>query len=142
MAETNPKNIFIGMIFAAIILISGIGLMSHVFSDNPDSATGFDKEGFNNTMNYYNELQDNIDNLEGNFTRATAQNVGILGAIGNLIQVAWTSITQMFGTIGLMSNFMSGIAFYLGLPTWLPSLLFSVILIIVIIWAVILIFRS
>lgn len=140
--ETNPKNIFIGMLFAAIMIISGISISSWVFSENPESATGFDQAGFNNSMNYYDELQNDIGNMSDAFTSASSKNVGILGSIGNLIQLSWTSITTMFSTMTLMSGFIGSITLWLGLPLWLPPLLFAAIIMIVVIWAIVLIFRS
>ena len=139
--ETNPKNIFIGLIFGVIILMLGIGFFSFAMTQNPTAGTGFDAEAFNNSVNYMTDMQSKINETQSSLQYASSENVGILGSAGALIQAAWTSIKSMFSAIGYTSKFLAGITDILHIPAYITGLLVSVIIIIIVVWIVLLVFR-
>lgn len=140
--ETNPKNIFIGLIFSIIIFMLGIGLFAFANTQNPTVSVGFDSDAFNNSVNYMTDMQSKINQTQTDLEYASSQNVGILGAIGALVQASWTSIKSMFSAIGYTSQFLSGIAAMLNIPSYVPGLLVSVIIITIVIWIISMVFRK
>jgi hypothetical protein len=141
VGETTPKHVFIGIIFGLIIIISGISLLSWSVSQNTNSMTQTELQALNNTFqnNIYTTVQDQVYNLNSSISTATA-NAGFFGMIESLINVAWNSLKSMFSSIGFALVFMTGVSSYMHINPFIVGLLFSVLIVMLAFW-IILIFR-
>jgi hypothetical protein len=139
--ETSPKNLYIGLLVAIVMFALGFRLMSDAVIQNSDAATGFSTAGFNNSINQMLEIQSDINKTQADLLAASSKNVGIITYVEALLSAGWASLVSMFKTIAYSTSFFTSIAMYLHLPSEV-LVLTSIIVIIVVTWAIYLIFKK
>jgi hypothetical protein len=139
--DTDPKNIYIGLIFALIMMLLGFSFLGHDVYMNPANFNDIDVGALNSSLSYMDDLQVNINQTSNAIHYASTEDVGPLGIIGALILAGWTSIKQFYSTITYATAFLTGITGLLGIPAFVTGLIISVITIMVVTWLIYLIFK-
>ena len=139
--ETDPKNIYIGLIFGLMMLILGFSFLGHDISQNPTNFNDMNITALNNSLNYQNDMQTGLNSTRYALQYASTADVGPLGVVGALLMAGWNSIKTFFSTIGYATVFLSGIGGLLSIPAYVIGLFISVITIMIVAWILYLIFK-
>lgn len=119
----------IASIFATILIVSGVLVLSDIAATNPSVIPPDELERFNNSFNIQENLDEKVGGLRSNIENADPQ-FGAFGGINALATVAWNGFQTLFASFDFIGNAIDSLSSYFGIPPIIPTLLGLVVIVI------------
>jgi hypothetical protein len=128
----TPRDYIIGVIIFTIIVGSCAFIMSELKSDNPtlgDDSVEF--QSFNSTFYKYNEVSSTVGKWQLNMENVSQDN-SVLGVWDSLISGGWSILSLLGSSFSFMNGVFVGFAAVLGIPTFVVTLMYLIVIVIII----------
>jgi len=129
----NLKQLIISFVIFTFFIVGGATMLSEFNNSDPtftqDSGEKF--KDFNRTFDKLNDINESTTNIQKSIT-AFDQDPGLWGMINALVTSAWSGLKGIFTSFSFMNSAFTGMSNVFGIPTWVGSLIISIILIIII----------
>ena len=125
------KQYIIGIIVFTLIIVGGVGMILEMKTFDPTFASDERFSKFNDTFNVYSEVTGEVEELSEGITNAEPE-WGVFGGLYALTKLVWHSLTQIPTMFGFMIGVYGGISEIFGVPAWIPTLIISIISIIIV----------
>lgn len=130
MAEDiTPRHLLYGVIITMLVILSGITMFSSL-DENGSFSEDSRFEGFNSSMNQYEDVINSTDTLRSNI-EDSEEDVDRFGMLNSLIQTSWQSLKLIFSSFSVINTILTTIAATIGIPSWAVALLFGIIIVII-----------
>ena len=119
--------------FAIFSLVTGLGIsmVKEVRDVVPSSFNESDLNDFNDTFNKIDDFEEQGESLETRLTSDERNDFGVFGALNDLIKTAWFTIKNTFSSFDFISTMITGISSRFGVPSFVPTILVTIIIFII-----------
>lgn len=144
MAETLPRHYIIAGIFFSLLILGVFYSLNLVkngsIGDGSDANPTFMADGqiteLNRTFNNVDHLTTNITELKTKVVGLRPENtLDIISLPVAFVQTAWATMKVMIGMFDFMDTAFAGLSAFLGVPTWIISII-SLFVIIILVFGV------
>lgn len=131
--ETTIRAYFIGAVVLTFIIVGGLSMIMSVQQSDDTFVNSTEINRFNQSFNTYNSLTGNISNLESGLkSDNSTSDYGSFGVLNSLIQSAWQVFRSIPTTFAFIGNIFLSLSTFFGVPVWIPTLILSIISIIIV----------
>ncbi len=132
MGMVLPRHFFYGIIIFTMLVSSVVGLLTLVrdggVGDGSEAVPGLMSSEriteFNRTFNKADNVTSNVEELK---TKMQGLNIekttDIISLPLALVSTSWSMIKFITNSFGFMTSAFEGLSAYLGVPTWIPTLI-------------------
>lgn len=136
MAEM--KEYLISIVLFTFIIMGGMLLISEFRTHSSSFGTEAEYQSYNYTFNTLDKITTQVDSLKGNIEDSD-NDFGLFGVLNSIIGSTWQAVKLFFTSFSFMDSVFNGVSDYFGVPAWIPSLIITLITIMVVfaIWALV-----
>lgn len=128
---TKPSTYIIGILVFTMFILGGVGIIGELMQSNPAFGDSDKYTQFNKTFNVYNRVTTSVDSLKTNIEEADTD-FGLFGVLNALISSSWQTLRLLVSSLNFMNGVFEGLHTMFGLPTWVPSIIISIITVIIV----------
>jgi len=131
---SNTSTYVIGIIILCLLVAGGSSLMGIMVQHDKtmlDGKSGMDYANFNKTFNKQQDIVKNVNDMKDQLTKAPAE-FGVYGVLNSLISTAWNLLQTIFTSFDFMTSMFTSLDEYYGIPTWVGTLVVSIIFTVII----------
>lgn len=124
----------VGVVMFTFFIVGGLAMIA-MFNDSDSTFIDTNKyNSFNQSVNKYQDVTESLGDIEESVTSASGGS-----SLSDLIQVAWNTLKSLPTLFSFMTSAYFGLADFFGVPLWIPALLGTIVVIIIIfaIWGAI-----
>jgi hypothetical protein len=136
--EESPKKLLIGLVIGTMVIFSVMLMVDRLLVVNP-TVLGTEYDSFKERMNQSVELDKSVTKLQSLVGNSTGSGSNPIYTIGSTL---WNGVKYMFSSVSFFSSMLSSLPELLGLPSWLGTLLFMIVTLLLVFWLVEMIFRA
>jgi hypothetical protein len=136
--EESPKKLLIGLIIGTMVIFSIMLMVDRLLVVNP-TVLGTEYDSFKERMNQSVELDKSVTKLQSLVGNSTGSGSNPITTIGSTL---WNGVKYMFSSVSFFNSMLSSLSELLGLPSWVGTLLFMVVTLLLVFWLVEMIFRA
>lgn len=125
MTDMKPSHYIVGIILFTFAIMGVLGLMTAFDQQDENFLDDEEYYAFNTTFNKYDNLNSNIDELQGRLSSDTEE--GTFGVLNSLIKIGWNSLTTLLTSFSFMEDVFNGMTTFFGVPYWIPALIIMLI---------------
>ena len=142
MAEMIPRHFVLGGIIFTMLIVGVFSVISLVNSGSPtgdgsDAVIGFAQSNqlteFNKSFNKIDNFTTDVNKLKTKFTELKPE--GALETITlpiAFITTAWAAISVVGDIFGFMNSSFEGLTAWLGIPSWIPTLIILIVIVVLV----------
>lgn len=121
------KSYVYGTIMFSFIILGLVTIMSNFFGNKVTLSQDSDEYArFNSTFNTFDSINAGTNQLQQSMQQSPSQK-GSFGFLDSLISSAWNTLTNVFTSFSAITNMLSSLSSYFGIPTWVGGTLISLI---------------
>jgi len=124
------KKYIIGIILFVIIIVGGVSMLSELNKSDPTFTDSEDFTQFNKSFDKLNDVTAATDSLESGIEEAKPD-LGFFGVLNALISSVWNTVKLTFNSLNFMNSVFNAGSTVFGLPTWIGSLIISIVTVII-----------
>jgi hypothetical protein len=136
--EESPKKLIIGLIIGTMVVLSVMLMINRLVSVNP-TVMGSEYSNFSVKLDKSQELNQSVSGLKSLVEGSTSGPLGVIAAIVNTL---WNGIRVIFNSVGFFGVMLESLTDFIGLPSYIPTLLFMIVTLLLVFWLIDIIFRS
>jgi hypothetical protein len=134
----DMKDYLVGIVLFTFVIMGGMLVISEFNSKSPVFASDEDIIKYNSTFNTFDKITTQVDSLKGNIEDAD-NDFGFFGVLNSIIGSTWQAVKLFFYSFSFMDDIFYGMSTYFGVPTWVPTLIITLITIMIVfaIWSLV-----
>jgi len=136
--EESPKKILIGLVIGTMVVLSVMIMINRMVDVNP-AAMGEDYEVFKEKLDQSSKVNESVSDMES-LVKGSAG--GVFGVISTIVNTLWNGIKTIFNSFSFFGTMLESLTEILHLPSWVGTMIFLIITIILVFWLIDIIFRS
>jgi len=136
--EESPKKLIIGLIVGTMVVLSVMLMINRLVAVNP-TVMGSEYSNFSVKLDKSQELNQSVSGLKSLVEGSTSGPLGVIAAIVNTL---WNGIKVIFNSVGFFGVMLESLTDFIGLPSYVPTLLFMIVTLLLVFWLIDIIFRS
>lgn len=130
MADIQPRDYLVGIILFTLIIVGGVQLIDR-FQSVDSAYIDQDKYNkFNETFNVQNDVQDSVQNIRNSIV--TLKLPAPIEFIATMFLTAFQALMSLFTSLSFMDAVFTGLYTMFGIPSWVSSLLISLVTIMIV----------
>ena len=126
--EIKPRDIVVSFGLFALVIFSVVWLIGGVSGVNTSLIDAAEYEGFNNTVNEFNEYTATIEELETKTRNFTASEGGAFSFLNNLINQGWQTLRLMWQSFSFIGTAINNLGTMFGVPNFAVVLLVAILI--------------
>jgi hypothetical protein len=130
MAKVQPRDYIVGIILFTFIIVGGVHLINAFYVAEPTYVDQDKFSEFNNTFNVYNEVTESVDDIEGSIISQDLP--APIEFIATMFLTAFQALMSLFTSLSFMDAVFSGLTGVFGIPSWIPTLILSLVTVMIV----------
>ena len=131
MTEILPRHYIIAIMLFTMIIIGGVAIIAEFRAVDDEFVDEERYADFNKTFNKYEDIMDISNNTQRNIQNMENTDFGIFGVLNGLINQAWQFLRLLISSLGFMTSAFNGMTTLFGIPSWIPSIIIGIIVILI-----------
>lgn len=134
----DMKDYLIGIVLFTFVIMGGMLVITEFNNKSPVFASDDDIVKYNSTFNTFDKITTQVDGLKGNIEDAD-NDFGLFGVLNSIIGSTWQAVKLFFYSFSFMDDIFYGMSTYFGVPTWVPTLIITLITIMIVfaVWSLV-----
>lgn len=128
----NPRDYITSIIIFTLIVGCVVAILAEFKADDPtfgDESPQF--QTFNATFNKYDEISSQVSGWQNNVENVSQDN-SALGVWDSLISGGWSMLSLLGKSTSFMAGVFTGVSSLFGLPAWITTLLYMLVIVMII----------
>lgn len=132
MGETLIRDIIIASILFCFIAAGASAIYARINSDSPALIDNDKYTQFNNSFNKLDDIQSTVNDLNSSLVADLSESKGTFGVLNALIDTTWNTLSLIGNSLTFMWAIIHNLNTFLGVPTWVGSIVVSLILVVIV----------
>lgn len=124
------RNYIIGIIAFTFVIVGGIAMMSSLNSTGEGFTNNEQFTSFNDSFNKFDDVTEQVTIIKESVSNPDADQ-GPFGFLDALIGASWATLKGTFASFSFMGDVFNSASTIFGIPAWIPSLVFFMVIILI-----------